>query len=301
MTVGFEVREIARLGLVYPPALEGMYVLSPFVWPSGTEYRALFRLVNRASDPHDKISRIHAASSRDGLVFTLDREPIIAPGPASDDRNGCEDPTVAASAERVTVYYSGWNQQAERSTLMRARELPSTSVEKCGVAIASTATRENPKEASLARAADGTCRLFFEYAADGASRIGIARADSIDGPWTVLADDPLAPRAGAWDDWHLSPGPIIDDGTDRPILFYNGGTKDAKWRIGWVVFSGDFTRVLARCDEPIVVPPEPMGDESDIAFASSVIDDGERIELYYSVADKVMQRATLARTSGGRR
>jgi len=32
-------------------------------------------------------------------------------------------------------------------------------------------------------------------------------------------------------------------------------TKDAKWRIGWIRFARGSTRVVGRCDEPVIVPP----------------------------------------------
>ena len=38
-------------------------------------------------------------------------------------------------------------------------------------------------------------------------------------------------------------------------MFYNGATQDARWRIGWVAFNSDCTRVVGRGIEPLVVPP----------------------------------------------
>jgi len=51
----------------------------------------------------------------------------------------------------------------------------------------------NIKEATVARGADGRYRLFFEYARDSASRIGLALADDPCGPWQV-AEDPFTVR-----------------------------------------------------------------------------------------------------------
>lgn len=298
MNHGFEVVSYARLGLTYPPGLEGMYVLSPYVWRDARGYHALLRLVNRDADSKKKISRIHAAHSSDGIVFALAAQPVIAAGPEREDRDGCEDPTVAGTSGNYTVYYSGWNQRDERSTLLRAHGADEASLHKAGVAIPWSARFANPKEATLALASDGTCRLFFEYATDGASRVGIARADSVDGPWTIDERPPFDIRPDRWDDFHLSPGPIVGDGTERPIMFYNGGTKDAKWRIGWIAFTGDYSRVVGRGEEPVITPPPPMGDESDIAFAASLVERDGIFELYYSIADKLMERAIVRARPG---
>ena len=51
-------------------------------------------------------------------------------------------------------------------------------------------------------------RLFYEYAKDRASRIGLAVADNLMGPWEV-APDPFTVRENMWDTWHLSTGPIL--------------------------------------------------------------------------------------------
>jgi predicted GH43/DUF377 family glycosyl hydrolase len=76
-------------------------------------------------------------------------------------------------------------------------------------------------------------------------------------------------------------------------MFYNGATRDAKWRIGWIRFDPNYHVVIERCDDPLIVPPTPKTDETDIAFAASAITEDELIRVYYSVADQHMRRATL--------
>ncbi len=62
-----------------------------------------------------------------------------------------------------------------------------------------------------------------------------------DGPWTVLPD-PFGIREDSWDNWHLSTGPISQSPGQDPVMFYNGATHDARWRIGWISFDPDFTQ-----------------------------------------------------------
>ena len=67
-------------------------------------------------------------------------------------------------------------------------------------------------------------------------------------------------------------------------------------RVGWVVFDRDFTRVVARGDQPIVLPGERrFAEDTDIAFAASAIHERDHISLYYSVADRHVMRATIRR------
>ncbi len=289
----FKIEATDKLVLDCKPPLSEMYTLSPFVWQDGGHWEALIRAVPRRDDrPALKISRIFHGVSDDGLHFTMAEEPCLAPGPDDEDRDGCEDPTVALCDGVTYVYYSGWNQEKREGQLLLATGPNGQRLQKQGVRLSSIAPAANPKEATVVCAKDGTWRLFFEYAAGSASRIGVAAATQIGGPWTVQT--PLfEARAGEWDGWHLSTGPILISDPERPVMFYNGATRDAHWRIGWVAFDADYTRVVARGSDPVLVPPKPEGDRTDIAFAASAVEQEGKIYLYYSVADQDMLRATL--------
>jgi len=273
--------------------LASFYQLSPFVWREGGLFHVMMRAVPRAEDPAEKIARIYHGTSRDGLLFHMDEGPAIAPGPALEDLDGCEDPTAAVRDDTTYVYYTGWNQAQRRGSLMLSAGRDARHLQKRGVALHSEPGLDNPKEAEIAIAADGTWRLFFEYAANDASRIGIARSPRVDGPWDV-ADPPFERRETGWDCWHLSTGPAVTiDGT--PVMFYNGATKEAKWRVGWIRFDPCYEHVLERCDAPLIMPPHPKVDETDIAFAASAVTENDHISIYYSVADQYMRRTIVRR------
>lgn len=116
------------------------------------------------------------------------------------------------------------------------------------------------------------------------------------GPWQPVAD-PFTVRDDGWDNWHLSTGPVIAARGQPPVMFYNGATDDARWRIGWIAFDENFTCVVDRCIEPLIVPPPPrLRSGTDIAFAASCIDVGKDCHhLYFSVEDRVLRRATIKR------
>ena len=292
----FRVEATETLTLDARPPLSDTYTLSPFVWRKDGPWEMLVRSVPRRDDtPALKISSVYYGTSDDGLRFTMRDQPALAPGPGPEDRDGCEDPTVAICDGVTHVYYSGWNQEEGQGRLLLASGPDPDHLEKRGVRLHSTPAIANPKEVTIAQAGDGTWRLFFEYAADGASKIGLASAPSVEGPWTVLPP-PFAARPGRWDDWHLSTGPILNADPSRPVLIYNGATRDAHWRIGWVLFDAAYTRVLARSEEPLIVPPPQSGDRTDIAFSASAVEQGDIVFLYYSIADQDMVRATLRRS-----
>jgi hypothetical protein len=209
----------------------------------------------------------------------------------------------------LLVYYTGVDAKRAQGAMMVARGRDLSTLIKERVALKAPPGEGNIKEATVAQGADGRFRLFYEYAAGfevdgvcdtvGASRVGMAIGPTADGPWEV-APDPFTVRPDSWDNWHLSTGPIVSQPGSDPVMFYNGATLDARWRIGWVTFDPDFTRVTARGLMPLVLPPPPQHrDATDIAFAASCLVDGPNesgdIQLYYSLEDRMLRRATVRR------
>ncbi|MGZ3266690.1 MAG: glycosidase, partial [Croceibacterium sp.] len=149
------------------------------------------------------------------------------------------------------------------------------------------------KEATLVQTSKGLWRLFYEYAHENASRVGLAREHKAGGPWQPLPV-PFTIREDSWDNWHLSTGPVVQQPGFDPVMFYNGATIDARWRIGWISFDADYTRVTGRCVEPMLVPP-PAAERSaaDMAFAASTVIEGDMIALYFSLEDSTLRRAMV--------
>lgn len=271
-------------------ALLGGDLLSPYVWRHEGGYGLLLRAVPESGEP---TGRIWFGRSDDGLRFVMDDAPAIAPSLPHLDVGGCEDPTVIVTDSALVVFYTGVD-DAGRAEMLWASGPNPCSLNKRGVAYSCSRTERNTKEASVLRRQDGGWCVFFEYTHDDRSCLGFAIGPQPDGPWEEH-DDPIAARPGGWDGHHLSTGPLLEEG-DEVTMFYNGATPDARWAIGWAVFdSADDMRLLYRCDEPLVAP-EPGGDDDRaIAFANSVIEDGDLIRLYLSHDDRTARRATLRR------
>ena len=255
----------------------------------------IVRAVPRRDDePRLKMAEIWHGISADGRHFVMDVAPVIFPGPDLVDLDGCEDPTVHVAAGELRVWYTGYNEAQEVGRLLLARGPDVERLAKAGLAIDSTPAFANPKEATVAAVTDGRWRLYFEYARHGASLIGQAESDSLDGPWEAPVSAPLGPRAGCWDSWHMSAGPMVGEGTTRPTMFYNGATRDANWRIGWATFNKRLTKTVARCDDPLILPDGPLSEgASDIAFAASAVEYEGQVLLYFSQSDQDLRCAVL--------
>ena len=275
-----------------PPALEDFFVLSPFAVRRRERYEMLLRLVNRDDDAAKKISRIHYATSDDGLAFDVGAEVIAPGGPDDPDGAGCEDPTVARDGDSYTVFYSGYNARAQRSSMLAATGPALGQIRKAGMVLLPDAAYANPKEAALIATPRGF-RMFFEYARDGASHIGVADALNLGGPWTYGAS-PIRQRADAFDSWHLSPSSAVRRADGTHVLFYNGASKKTDWRINYALLDENATVVLDRPQAPLLAPFGLEDGDTDIAFAASaVVDSSAGVSLYYSLADRKPYRSQL--------
>ncbi len=182
------------------PDLEPFYVLSPYVWKDAAErYSMLVRVVNRDDDPHKKVARVHNATSVDGLDFTMGDKAVIPPGaPGEDDDGGCEDPTAVQDGGTYFVFYSGYSIGENDAMMLCASGRSLSDLKKRGRVLPESDWYRNSKEAAVVRAPDGRWRMFFEYSAEKASKIGLATAPSLEGPWSYEPFD-FAARPELWD------------------------------------------------------------------------------------------------------
>jgi predicted GH43/DUF377 family glycosyl hydrolase len=274
--------------------LAGHDLMSPYVWTVEGRTHLLVRVLANPLAAGDPTGVIFSGVSDDGLFFAMNPAPAIAPGPEAIDAGGVEDPTVVlSSGNSLLVFYTGVDARREQGSLLVAQGPDLTHLTKQQVMLKAPEGEGNVKEATVARGADGRYRLFYEYAKDNASRIGMALSDHAEGPWQAVAD-PFTIREDSWDNWHLSTGPVVARDGHAPVMFYNGATADARWRIGWIVFDENYTRVVDRGVEPLLVPPPPNERAAiDIAFSASCLVDGEAIYLYYSLEDRLLRRARV--------
>jgi predicted GH43/DUF377 family glycosyl hydrolase len=275
--------------------LKSLDWMSPYVWVGNDDKLwMMMRGVPHPFGSDDPTGVIWCGSSDDGLTFQMDPRPVIKPGPESIDSGGVEDPTVVQNGDELMVYYSGVHADRQQASLLLAAGSDPYQLAKREVVLKAAEGEGNFKEATLLQAPDKSWRLFYEFARDKASRIGMARAAKLGAEWTAMGE--MVPiRENSWDNWHLSPGPIVQCPGREPVMFYNGATQDARWRIGWVAFDQHCECITDRGIEPLLVPP-PAADRTatDIAFASSaVLQDDGRIHLYYSLEDRILSRAVI--------
>lgn len=299
--VDFNVEQIDPVAMAGNENVLARDLMSPYVWRTDNGmYAMLVRAVPHPGEKGDT-GTIWYATSKEGLKFTATDRPVLSPGPGPDDMGGCEDPTPVFMPDgTVVLYYTGVDETRSHGEMLYATGPAIDQLTKKGVAMPNTASQGNIKEATVDRTKAGGWRMFFEYARDEASLVGLAVSDDVAGPWTDQRD-PFAPRPESWDSWHLSTGPLLTRDKDMPVMFYNGATHDARWRIGWIAFDAEYRTVVDRCIEPLITPPPALErTATDIAFAASAVVVDDDIWLYYSLADTHLYRAIIKRTLRGR-
>lgn len=109
----------------------------------------------------------------------------------------------------------------------------------------------------------------------GVSRIAVVGVDFSRGRQASLCTERhlwLHPRHGAWDNRHVSTGPIVPY-KDNYLMFYNGQSSARVWAIGEVVFERATLNVLSRAEIPIITPDskEIGWRKQKIAFSSGTV------------------------------
>ena len=168
--VDYVVQRIDDVTLTQATVVADMSLMSPFVWKEGDRYRIMVRGVPCPLEPNDPTGVIGIGESIDGLSFAMDPTLAITPGPEAADAGGCEDPTVIVTKGGYLVYYTGVDAAKKQGSmiLQGGKDLASLAAKK--LILQAPPGEGNIKEATVAQTASGDWRLFYEYAAEDASR-----------------------------------------------------------------------------------------------------------------------------------
>ena len=204
----FNVEQIDPITMVGNVAVSSRDLMSPYVWQiDDGSYAMLVRAVPRLGETGDT-GTIWYATSTDGLCFAATNAPVLCPGPGPDDIGGCEDPTPVFRPDgSVVIYYTGVDASRTHGEMLYATGPSIDRLEKQGVAMQNTASQGNIKEATVDRTKSGGWRMFYEFARNEASLVGLAVSDGIAGPWTDERE-PFAPRTDSWDSRPHTMSPI---------------------------------------------------------------------------------------------
>jgi predicted GH43/DUF377 family glycosyl hydrolase len=262
--------------------------------PRSIRYRnstGFLRMVNDGYiDFLAQISHLRVARSRDGVHFTVDDEPAIAPHTDLEEY-GVEDP-------RATLIDGVWY-------------ITYVSVSRWGIttSLATTTDFRHFDREGVIFLPDHKDVVLFPGKVGG-DYIALTRPmpqsfSRIFGIWIAFSNDltdwgrhePLAlPRWGFWDELRTgaSAVPFLTD--HGWVELYHGVDRNTTYAMGALLLDPDDPRkVLARSPSPILEPTEAyerMGLFNDTVFSCGHVDlGGGQIRMYYGAADSVIAAA----------
>ena len=237
-----------------------------------------------------QISHLRVARSTDGVKFTVDDTPAIAPHTDMEEY-GVEDP-------RATFIDGEWH-------------ITYVSVSRWGIttSLATTTDFRSFERRGVIFLPDHKDVVIFPEKIGG-RYVALTRPmpqsfSRIFGIWIAFSEDLLAwgghetlclPRPDYWDELRTGASAVpfrVDDGW---LELYHGVDRDSRYAMGALLLDADDPRkVLARSAQPILEPLEPFertGLFNETIFSCGHVElGGGRIRLYYGAADSVVAAA----------
>ena len=237
-----------------------------------------------------QISHLRVARSTDGVTFTIDETPAIAPH-TNMEEYGVEDP-------RATFIDGEWH-------------ITYVSVSRWGIttSLATTSDFRSFERRGVIFLPDHKDVVIFPEKIGG-RYVALTRPmpqsfSRIFGIWIAFSEDLLAwgghetlclPRPDYWDELRTGASAVpfrVDDGW---LELYHGVDRDSRYAIGALLLDADDPRkVLARSAQPILEPLEPFertGLFNETIFSCGHVElGGGRIRMYYGAADSVVAAA----------
>jgi len=237
-----------------------------------------------------QISHLRVARSTDGVKFTIDEMPAIAPHTDMEEY-GVEDP-------RATFIDGKWH-------------ITYVSVSRWGIttSLATTTDFESFQRHGVIFLPDHKDVVIFPEKIAG-RYVALTRPmpqsfSRICGIWIAFSDDLLSwgghetlclPRWEYWDELRTGGSAVpfrVDDGW---LELYHGVDRNTRYAMGALLLDADDPRkILARSAEPILEPLEPFertGLFNETIFSCGHVDLGDgRIRMYYGAADSVVAAA----------
>jgi predicted GH43/DUF377 family glycosyl hydrolase len=271
-----------------PGKFDDLAAYNPAAVKVGEKYMLLYRGQGKQGT-----SFIGCATSDDGIHFTPDEQPLLAPETDYEKDGGLEDPRLVQIAKTYYLTYTGYNKKDAHLCVATSPDLKAWT--RHGVVLPAYKGTWNKgwtkAGATVPQKINGKYWMYYLGTADGADQMGVAKSDDLL-HWSDASDKPVLPaRPGSFDSKVVEPGPPPLMTKDGILLIYNGADDKLVYRVGWVLFDKkDPTRVLARCQTHIFEPQtdwEVKGQVPNVVFVEGLIQDKGRLLLYYGGADSV--------------
>src|SRR5438067_3254576 len=239
-----------------------------------------------------QISHVRCARSDDGIRFTVDDHPAIAPTTDLEEF-GCEDPRITLMDGQWYVSYTSVSRVGITASLATTDDF--RTFRKLGAVLP-------PDQKDVALFPEKHDGRFMALTRPMPSSFG-----HVLGVWFALADPALPfgshrplvlPREGGWDERQTGTGTVPIRCKEGWLEIYHGVDAKLDYALGGVLLAADDpARVLARSETPLLRPEAPYetgGLFPNVVFTCGHVPiDDRRIRLYYGAGDSCVAAADL--------
>ena len=272
---------------------EAKDVFNPASWTDGETVYMLYRAEDTTGvGQWNGTSRIGLASSKDGLQFDREPDPVLEPTEDWEIPGGCEDPRIVKVGEMFYLTYTAYDGETARLALASSPDLRTWT--KHGLVFPERGWTK--AGAILPTPVDSLYWMYF-----GDTNIWAAHSPDLIN-WTVVEEPVLRPRPGYFDSRLVEPGPppmLTDDGI---LMLYNAADSALVYAAGQALIDPkDPTRILARTDTPFMTPTtelEQTGQIPNVVFIQGLVDFNEQWFLYFGMGDSGIGVATVSSKDG---
>lgn len=237
------------------------------------------------------LSYIRIARSKDGRNFTVDEKPFIYPS-ISLEIFGIEDPRITKIEDTYYIYFSAVSPAGVGEVLVKTKDFHN--VEHCGMIFAP----ENKDVLIFPEKINGKYYALHRPVpkATGNPEVWIAESDNL--LYWGNHRQLFGLRDGMWDNGRIGGGTVPIKTEKGWLEIYHGASREDRYCLGAVLLDlNDPSKILARSEKPILEPEadyEINGFFGNVVFSCGALVEGDKVKIYYGVADTSMACAELS-------
>lgn len=237
------------------------------------------------------LSHLRLASSSDGINFEVEERPTLI-GQGELETFGVEDCRVTWIEGRFYLTYTAVSENG------------------FGVGLISTEDWQTfTRHGMMLPPNNKDCALFPEKVGDRYFALHRPTLTGLGGNYIWISQSPdllhwgehrciLKTRPGMWDSARVGAGAAPTRTEEGWLEIYHGADARNRYCLGAVLLDlNDPTKVLARSQEPLMEPQEDYethGFFGEVIFTNGVIEEGDRLTVYYGASDLVVCGATFS-------
>lgn len=237
------------------------------------------------------LSYLRLARSKDGFHFSIDEEPLVYPA-TSLESFGIEDPRVTQIGDTYYIYFSAVSPVGIGEVLVSTKDFKN--ITRHGMIFAP----ENKDVILFPEKIGGKYYALHRPVPKGVGNPEIWIAESPDlfhwGNHRYL----LGLRKGSWDSRRIGGGAVPIKTEQGWLELYHGADQKDRYSMGAILLDlHDPAKVIARSAQPILQPEaryEVEGFFGNVVFSCGALVEGDRLRLYYGVADQSMAVAEFS-------